>query len=185
MVYAPERWGEAAAAAKKERHPPRARPGRRLLAHNFTHHFEIPDDSSRAWPPPASGALGALHPAAWTRSALSSTGPRQPCPAAERGRRLPSSDEIAQALVLHERTSGADPVGALRLRRRVPASAHRRVRHWPRRPPATRNLWAGDATESPGEGAGAADARLRGPDALPSAPTVALYKAQSCGHWSH
>ena len=56
MVYAPERWVKLLAAAKQERH--RLGLDRAVvLSHNFTHHFEIPDDFVARMSPAGKRAL--------------------------------------------------------------------------------------------------------------------------------
>jgi sugar phosphate isomerase/epimerase len=116
MVYAPERWVKLLAAAKKERH----RLGLDqavLLSHNFTHHIEIPDDFVARMNPAGRRAL-ARYIRGLDALALSQyMDLTAAMPVAERGARLPSPDEIAQALVLHERNFRRQIlVGALGLR---------------------------------------------------------------------
>jgi hypothetical protein len=74
-----------------------------LLSHNFTHHVEIPDDFVGRMSPPRRAAL-----ARYIRSldalALSQyMDLTAAMPTADRGQRLPTADEVAQALVLHEK----------------------------------------------------------------------------------
>jgi hypothetical protein len=116
MVYAPERWAELLAAAKKERH----RLGLDqavVLSHNFTHHIEIPDDFVARMSPAGKRALRRYIRGLDAIALSQYMDLTAAMPAAERGMRLPTADEIAQALVLHERNFRRQIlIGALGLR---------------------------------------------------------------------
>jgi len=100
-VLGPERWVEVLAAAKQERQ----RLGlekRVVLSHNFTHHFEIADDFVGRMSP---ARRKALHDYILGLDALSLSQYMDltaAVPSAERGKRLPTADEVAQALRQHE-----------------------------------------------------------------------------------
>ena len=141
VVYTPERWGELLAAAKKERH----RLGldkNVVLSHNFTHHLEIADDFVARMSPPRRKALARYIRGLDALSLSQYMDLTVGLPAADRGKRLPSADEIAQALVAHEKNFRDDILGtALGLKPKAdPAAAHRRVRHRARRPAAPQPL---------------------------------------------
>jgi hypothetical protein len=116
MVYAPERWVELLAAAKKERH----RLGLDqavVLSHNFTHHFEILDDFVGRMSRVGKGALKSYIRGLDAIALSQYMDLTAAMPTAERGTRLPTVEEIAQALVLHEKNFRRQIlVGALGLR---------------------------------------------------------------------
>ena len=146
IVYTPERWVQLLAAAKKARH----RLGldeHVVLSHNFTHHLEIPDDFVARMSAPRRKALaryiGGLDALSLSQYMDLTTG----LPAADRGKRLPSADEIAQALVDHEKKFREEILGAalgLKPKAIPPLSigefgvGRGGLQH--------PNLWAGDAT---------------------------------------
>ena len=145
-VYTPERWVELLAATKKERH----RLGLDksvVLSHNFTHHFEIADDFVARMPAPRRKAL-ARYIAGLDALSLSqymdlTTG----LPAADRGNRLPSADEIAQALLAHEKRFRDEILGtALGLKPKAIPPLHIGEFGVGRGGLQHPNLWAGDAT---------------------------------------
>ncbi len=146
MVYAPERWVELLAAAKKERH--RLGLDRAVvLSHNFTHHFEIPDDFVARMSPAGKRALGRYIRGLDALALSQYMDLTAAMPAAERGRRLPSADEIAQALVLHERNFRRQIlVGALGLRPAEIPPLHIGEYGIGRGGLRHPNLWADDAT---------------------------------------
>jgi hypothetical protein len=101
-VYGPERWELLLAAAKKERH--RLGLDRSVaLSHNFTHHLEVLDDFVGRMNPSRRGALRRYIRGLDALSLSQYMDLTAAMPAAERGRRLPTADEVAQALLLHER----------------------------------------------------------------------------------
>jgi hypothetical protein len=146
VVYTPERWVEVLAAAKKERHR-LGLDGKVVLSHNFTHHFEIADDFVGRMKPPQRKALARYIAGLDALSLSQYMDLTAAVPAAERGQRLPTADEVAAALVAHERAFRADILGgALGLPDKQIPPLHigefgvgRGGLHHP-------NLWAGDAT---------------------------------------
>lgn len=101
IVDFPERWGQLLAAARKEM----ARLGlgkRVLLSHNFSHHIQIPEDELDRMDAGRKRAL-ARYIAGLDAVALSQyMDLTVAVPAQERGKRLPTAEEVAQALVRHE-----------------------------------------------------------------------------------
>ena len=146
MVYAPERWLELLAAAKKERH----RLGLDkavVLSHNFTHHFEIPEDFVARMSPAGKRALKRYVRGLDALALSQYMDLTAAMPAAERGTRLPTADEIAQALVLHEKNFRRQIlVGALGLRPAEIPPLHIGEYGVGRGGLRHPNLWAGDAT---------------------------------------
>lgn len=146
MVYAPERWVRLLAAAKKERH----RLGLDqavVLSHNFTHHIEIPDDFVARMSPAGKRALRRYIRGLDALALSQYMDLTAAMPAAERGRRLPTADEIAQALVLHEKNFRRQIlVGALGLRPTEIPPLHIGEYGIGRGGLRHPNLWAGDAT---------------------------------------
>jgi hypothetical protein len=100
-VEFPERWEQLLAAARKE--AARLGLGKRvLLSHNFEHHLEIPEDFLDRMDGRRQKAL-ARYIAGLDAVALSQyMDLTVAVPAGERGKRLPTADEVAQALVRHE-----------------------------------------------------------------------------------
>jgi hypothetical protein len=101
VVAFPERWERLLAETRKEAR--RLGLGHRvLLSHNFSHHLEIPDDQV--------GRMDASRKRALARyiQGLDALALSQymdltvAVPEPERGKRLPTADEVAQALVKHE-----------------------------------------------------------------------------------
>ena len=100
--------------------------GRVLLSHNFSHHFEIPEDVVDRMSPRGRKALATLHRRPGRAGAVAvhgSDGGRARPPSA--GTRLPTADEVAEALRMHERdfrgehprsgagaAAGADPAAS-------------------------------------------------------------------------
>jgi hypothetical protein len=100
-VYAPDEWVMLLAAAKKERHR-LGLDGKVLLSHNFTHHIELPDDFVRRMTPAGRRALGRYIAGLDAVSLSQYMDLTAAVPAGERGKRLPTADEVARALVIHE-----------------------------------------------------------------------------------
>jgi hypothetical protein len=146
MVYAPERWVELLAVAKKERH--RLGLDRAVvLSHNFTHHFEIPDDFVARMSPAGKRALGRYIRGLDALALSQYMDLTAAMPTAERGKRLPTADEIAQALVLHEKNFRRQIlVGALGLRPTEIPPLHIGEYGIGRGGLRHPNLWADDAT---------------------------------------
>jgi hypothetical protein len=146
MVYNPARWVELLAAAKKERH--------RLgldkavaVSHNFTHHLEIPEDFVARMSPAGKRALGRYIRGLDALALSQYMDLTAAIPAVERGTRLPTADEIAQALVLHEKNFRRQIlVGALGLRPTEIPPLHIGEYGVGRGGLRHPNLWAGDAT---------------------------------------
>jgi hypothetical protein len=146
VVYTPERWVELLAAAKQERH--RLGLDRLVvLSHNFSHHFEIPDDFVGRMDVARKGALAKYIRGLEALALSQYMDLTAAMPAADRGHRLPTADEVAAALVQHEKTFKQQIlVGALGLRPgEIPplyigefGVGRGGLRH--------PNLWAGDAT---------------------------------------
>ncbi len=142
----PERW-EALLALAKRRRRELGLDGKVLLSHNFAHHVEIPGDYELRMSRAARLALG-RYVAALDAIALSQyMDLTAAMPQAQRARRLPTPEEVAAALRLHERRFEADVLTGLL---GVPAE---------RRPPlhlgefgvgtgglARPNEWAGETT---------------------------------------
>lgn len=101
MAYTPGRWVELLAWAKKERRR-LGLEGRVLLSYNYEHHFEIPGDFVKRLSPQgrkdAARFLKGLDAFALSQYMDLTVA----MPAADRGKRLPTADEVADALVLHE-----------------------------------------------------------------------------------
>jgi hypothetical protein len=102
VVARPERWRQLLAEARRELRRLKLE-GKVLLSHNFTHHIEIPNDFVRRMTPAQRKILG-RYVAGLDAVALSQyMDLTVAMPAGERGKRLPSADEVASALVQHER----------------------------------------------------------------------------------
>ena len=101
-VDSPERWELLLAAAKKERHR-LGLDAKVQLSHDFTHHIEILDDFVGRMPSAKRAALRRYIRGLDALSLSQYMDLTVAVPAAERGQRLPTTDEVAQALVTHER----------------------------------------------------------------------------------
>jgi hypothetical protein len=146
VVYGPERWEQLLLAARQERH----RLGlddKVVLSHNFTHHIEIFDDFI--------GRMNVVRRAALARyirglDALSLSQYMDltaAMPEKERGKRLPTRDEVADALVLHEKNFRKDILeGGLGLRPRDIPPLHIGEFGVGRGGLFHPNLWDGEAT---------------------------------------
>ena len=145
-VDSPERWELLLAAAKRERH----RLGldeRVQLSHDFTHHIEIVDDfvgrmssAKRASLRRYIHGLDALSLSQYMDLTIA-------VPAAERAQRLPTPDEVAQALVMHEKNFREQILGKeLGLKPREIPPLHIGEFGVGRGGLKHPNLWAGDAT---------------------------------------
>ncbi len=122
VVEFPQRWGELLTAAKKERRR-LGLEGKVLLSHNFSHHIQIPEDQIDRMDARGRRALG-RYIAGLDALALSQyMDLTVVVPAAERANRLPSADEVAEALRVHDRRFRDDIlVGKLGLRaKEIPA----------------------------------------------------------------
>jgi hypothetical protein len=107
VVYGPERWVELLAAARKERHR-LGLDGRVILSHNFTHHFEILDDFVGRMNTRQRRALANYIRGLDAISLSQYMDLTAAMPSGERGARLPTVEEVARALVMHETNFKAD-----------------------------------------------------------------------------
>lgn len=98
----PQRW-LALLVWAKQRRAALGLEGRVLLSHNFAHHIELPADYERRMTPQARLALGRYIAGLDAVSLSQYMDLTAAMPAAERGKRLPSAEEVAAALRLHER----------------------------------------------------------------------------------
>jgi hypothetical protein len=146
VVHEPERWEQLLAAAKRER--------RRLglerdviLSHNFTHHFEILDDFVGRMSAPKRAALRRYIRGLDAIAVSQYMDLTAAMPPEERGRRLPSAAEVADALVKHERDFRTNILqSALGLRAVEVPPLHVGEFGVGRGGLKHPNLWAGDAT---------------------------------------
>ena len=107
VVYGPERWEQLLAAAKTERHR-LGLDGKVILSHNFTHHFEILDDFVGRMSPERRSSLARYIRGLDALSLSQYMDLTAAVPKSERGKRLPTVDEVARALVLHEKNFKQD-----------------------------------------------------------------------------
>jgi hypothetical protein len=116
MVEFPQRWGELLKAARAERRR-LGLDGKVLLSHNFSHHVQIPEDEVERMTPAGRKALGRYVAGLDAVAVSQYMDLTIAVPPAERGRRLPTVDEVAQALRTHERNFRDQIlIGALGLR---------------------------------------------------------------------
>ena len=146
VVYAPERWAQLLAAAKKERHR-LGLDGKVILSHNFTHHIEIADDFVGRMTAAGRAALRGYIRGLDALSLSQYMDLTATVPAAERGSRLPTVAEISDALVLAEKTFRHGILeGRLGLRPGEVPPLHIGEFGVGRGGLKHPNLWAGDAT---------------------------------------
>jgi hypothetical protein len=146
VVYGPERWELLLAAAKKERRR-LGLDGKVILSHNFTHHFEIPDDFVNRMTAAGRKALGRYIRGLDAISLSQYMDLTVGVPPAERGQRLPSVDEVADALVIAEKSFRHDILEtALGLRPKEIPPLHIGEFGVGRGGLKHPNLWGGDAT---------------------------------------
>jgi hypothetical protein len=146
VVYGPERWEQLLAAAKKERHR-LGLDGKVILSHNFTHHLEIADDFVGRMTPAGRAALGRYIRGLDALSLSQYMDLTAAMPATERGKRLPTAEEIADALMLAEKNFRHDILGAaLGLRGKEIPPLHIGEFGVGRGGLKHPNLWSGDAT---------------------------------------
>jgi hypothetical protein len=146
MVYGPQRWELLLAAAKKERHR-LGLDGKVILSHNFTHHLEIPDDYVNRMTPAGRKALGRYIRGLDAIALSQYMDLTVAVPAAERGQRLPTIDEVADALVIAEKNFRHDILEtALGLRAQEIPPLHIGEFGVGRGGLRHPNLWSGDAT---------------------------------------
>jgi hypothetical protein len=146
VVYTPERWEQLLAAAKKERHR-LGLDGKVLLSHNFTHHLEIPQDFVGRMSAPRKKALARYIRGLDVLSLSQYMDLTAAMPAADRGTRLPSAEEVSQALLMHERNFRKEIlVGVLGLKEKEIPPLHIGEFGIGRGGLRHPNLWAGSAT---------------------------------------
>jgi hypothetical protein len=146
VVYGPERWEQLLVAAKKERQ----RLGladKVIFSHNFTHHIEILDDFVGRMNAGRRTALARYIRGLDALSLSQYMDLTAAMPEKERGNRLPTRDEVADALVLHEKNFRKDILQtALGLRARDIPPLHIGEFGVGRGGLLHPNLWDGDAT---------------------------------------
>ena len=146
VVYTPERWVELLAAAKKERHR-LGLDGKVTLSHNFTHHLEIPQDFVGRMTPARKKALGRYIRGLDALSLSQYMDLTAAMPPGDRAARLPSADEVSQALLQHEGAFRKDILlGALGLKEKEIPPLHIGEFGIGRGGLRHPNLWAGAAT---------------------------------------
>jgi len=146
VVYTPERWEQLLAAAKKERHR-LGLDGKVLLSHNFTHHLEIPEDFVGRMNAARKKALARYIRGLDVLSLSQYMDLTAAVPAADRGSRLPSAEEISQALLQHEKDFRQNIlIGALGLKDKEIPPLHIGEFGIGRGGLRHPNLWAGAAT---------------------------------------
>ena len=146
VVTTPERWEQLLAAAKKERHR-LGLDGKVLLSHNFTHHIEIPEDYVGRMKPPGKKALARYIRGLDVLSLSQYMDLTAAVPAGDRFTRLPSAEEISQALLQHEKDFRQNIlIGALGLKEKEIPPLHIGEFGIGRGGLRHPNLWAGAAT---------------------------------------
>jgi hypothetical protein len=122
VVYTPERWEQLLAVAKKERYR-LGLDGKVTLSHNFTHHIEIPEDFVARMTAPRKKALARYIRGLDVLSLSQYMDLTAAVPAADRATRLPSAEEVSQALLQHEKDFRQNIlIGALGLKaKEIPA----------------------------------------------------------------
>jgi hypothetical protein len=142
----PERWELLLAAAKKERHR-LGLDARVQLSHDFTHHIEILDDFVGRMPSAKRAALRRYIRGLDALSLSQYMDLTVAVPASERSQRLPTADEVAQALVTHEKNFREQILGKeLGLRPKEIPPLHIGEFGVGRGGLKHPNLWSGDAT---------------------------------------
>jgi hypothetical protein len=146
IVEFPERWERLLADARKETRR-LGLGGKVLLSHNFSHHLGIPDDQIDRMSPAGRRALARYIKGLDALALSQYMDLTAAMPAAERGRRLPTADEVAQALVAHEKALRKDILqGALGLGARDIPPLHIGEFGVGRGGLKHPNLWSGPAT---------------------------------------
>ena len=146
VVYTPERWEQLLAAAKKERHR-LGLDGKVALSHNFTHHIEIPEDYVGRMNAQRKKALARYIRGLDVLSLSQYMDLTAAVPAADRFNRLPSAEEISQALLQHEKDFRQKIlIGALGLKEKEIPPLHIGEFGIGRGGLRHPNLWAGAAT---------------------------------------
>ena len=146
VVYNPERWVELLTAAKKERHR-LGLDGKVALSHNFTHHIEIPEDFVGRMTAPRKKALARYIRGLDALSLSQYMDLTAAVPGDDRNSRMPSAEEVSQALVVHEQNFRKDIlIGALGLKEKETPPLHIGEFGIGRGGLRHPNLWAGAAT---------------------------------------
>jgi len=146
VVYTPERWEQLLAAAKKERHR-LGLDGKVLLSHNFTHHLEIPEDFVGRMNAARKKSLAKYIRGLDVLSLSQYMDLTVAVPGDDRNDRMPSAEEISQALLLHEKDFRKNIlVGALGLKEKEIPPLHIGEFGIGRGGLRHPNLWAGAAT---------------------------------------
>lgn len=100
-VYFPDRWARVARRMRRELEA-RGLEGKVLLSHNFSHHVQIPEDFVDRMDRNAREALSTYVRSLDAIAISQYMDLTVAMPAEERGRRLPTSSEVASALARHE-----------------------------------------------------------------------------------
>jgi len=146
VVYTPERWEQLLAAAKKERRR-LGLDGKVALSHNFTHHLEIPQDFVGRMTAPRKKALARYIRGLDVLSLSQYMDLTAAVPGDDRNHRMPSAEEVSQALLLHERNFRKEIlIGALGLKDKEIPPLHIGEFGVGRGGLRHPNLWAGAAT---------------------------------------
>jgi len=146
VVYTPERWEQLLAAAKKERHR-LGLDGKVALSHNFTHHLEIPQDFVGRMNAQKKKALARYIRGLDVLSLSQYMDLTAAVPLGDRAIRLPSAEEVSQALVMHEKDFRQNIlIGALGLKEKEIPPLHIGEFGIGRGGLRHPNLWAGAAT---------------------------------------
>jgi hypothetical protein len=101
VVAFPQRWVELLEFVRAERHR-LGLDGKVLLSHNFEHHVEIPEDVVLRLDPAGRKALARYIKGLDALALSQYMDLTAATPAGERKRRLPTADEVASALALHD-----------------------------------------------------------------------------------
>jgi hypothetical protein len=102
ITYSSPRWLELLVFAKAFRKG-LGLEGRVLLSYNFEHHFEIPNDVVRRMDPAGRAALASFIKGLDAVSLSQYMDLTVAVPEKERGQRLPTADEVAEAFLRHEK----------------------------------------------------------------------------------
>jgi hypothetical protein len=146
VVYTPERWEQLLALAKRERRR-LGLDGKVALSHNFTHHIEIPEDYIGRMSPPRKKALARYIRGLDVLSLSQYMDLTAAMPAVDRGARLPSAEEVSQALLQHEKDFRQNIlIGTLNLKPKEIPPLHIGEFGIGRGGLRHPNLWAGAAT---------------------------------------
>lgn len=112
VVYHPEQW-EALLAASRAEVKRLGLEGRVLLSHNFCHHFEIAEDFVLRMTPEQRSSLARYIKGLDAFAVSQYMDLTAAMPEAERGKRNPTADEVAAALVKHDVNTHEEILGKL------------------------------------------------------------------------